>query len=100
MAKKDEGLKLYTDADMVDAEFAGEEVKIPKSWVGTEYADGYVFPEKADEVTIPDGEPVEAWTVKQIDAYAERERIDLSGVGTKKDERLAAVLDAKTAPTA
>lgn len=97
---KDQGLKLYTESDMVDATFAGEEVQIPKKWVDTEYADGYVFPEKTDEVKIPDGDPAESWTVKQIDAYAERESIDLSKVGAKKDERLAAVLDAKTAPPA
>jgi hypothetical protein len=95
---KDQGMKLYTDADMVDAVFAGEEVRIPKKWVGTEYADGYVFPEKDDDVAIPEGDPVEAWTAKQLDAYADREGIDLSKVANKKAEKLAAILDAKTTP--
>lgn len=100
MSAADKGVKLYTEDDMVDATFGGEEVKIPKKWVGTEYADGYVVDGKADEVVIPDGDPEDAWTIKQIDAYAEREGIDLSKVANKKADKIAAILEAKTAPPA
>lgn len=46
-----------------------------------------------DAVEIPDGVPTEAWKVPQIDAYAEREGIDL-GDATKKPEKLAAIATA------
>lgn len=101
---KNKGVKLYTESEMVDATLNGEEVKIPKKWIGTEYADGYVVGEAkkaADEpVVIPDGDPVEAWTAKELDAYAVREGVDLSKVANKKADKLAAILDAKTAPPA
>lgn len=80
---KDQGLKLYSDSDMVDATFAGEEVKIPKKWVGTEYADGYVLAEKT--VDIPEGDPTDKWKVDELKAYASRESIDLGDATTKAD---------------
>ncbi len=94
-------MKLYSDKDVVDAVVVetGEEVQIPKKWIGTEFADGYDVQGKADKksdepVVIPEGDPSDDWTVKQIDAYAEREGIDL-GEASKKGEKLAVIEDAK-----
>ena len=48
-------------------------------------------PEDSTVVEIPGGVPDETWTVKQIDAYAEREGIDL-GDASNKAEKLSAVI--------
>lgn len=93
---KDQGLKLYTDSDMVDAVFAGEEVKIPKKWVGTEYADGYVLADKAakgsEPVVVPEGAPTDEWTVPQLDKYAADNAVDGYSAAKKKDEKLPLIV--------
>ena len=37
-------------------------------------------------VEIPDGEPSEKWSAKQLDAFADRAGIDLAGATTKADK--------------
>jgi len=112
MAKNDKPkFKIYEDSDYVEVALDGADEplsdRVPKSWIGTdllpdgvvEYKTGSASAAKEDEpVKIPDGDPSDGWTVKQLDAYAERENIDLSSAGTKKDERFAAIVEAKTAP--
>lgn len=44
----------------------------------------------AGDVELPFGLPNEAWTVKQLDAYAGREGVDVSQAKNKTD-RLAAI---------
>lgn len=44
----------------------------------------------AGVVELPAGSPTESWTNAQIDAFAQREGIDLSG-SKNKTERLAAI---------
>lgn len=44
-------------------------------------------------VEIPDGDPTEEWTNKQLDAYAAAKEIDLSGAKNKA-EKVAAILAA------
>lgn len=49
---------------------------------------------KSDEkktVEIPEGPPKDSWTVPQLEAFAEREGIDLSGVEGNKPEKFAAI---------
>lgn len=41
-------------------------------------------------VDVPAGEPDDSWTVKQLEAYAQRVQVDLSGTTTKA-EKLSAV---------
>lgn len=55
--------------------------------------------EDADTVEIPDGTPVEAWKVPQVDAYAECEGIDLGDAKTKPEKLavIAAALEQKEA---
>lgn len=53
--------------------------------------------EVADE--IPEGVPSDKWNHAQLDAYAEREVIDLAGA-TKKDDKLAAIAKALAAKSA
>jgi hypothetical protein len=101
---------LYKESDYVDVvdEVTGEPHphKIPKAWLGTEYAQGLKKASKSgsgssassDPVDIPAGDPVEDWTNAQIDAYAKREVIDLGGASNKAD-RLAAIAAAKAAAT-
>lgn len=43
---------------------------------------------------IPDGDPSEEWTAKQLDAVAERDGVDLGGA-TKKADKVAAILAAR-----
>ncbi len=93
-------MKMFTDKDMVDVfDEAGEPAgRVPKSWVGTDLlphgvgkSKGGASASTADEpVEIPDGEPSDDWTVKQIDAYASREGFDL-GDASNKGDKLAAV---------
>lgn len=45
-------------------------------------------------VEIPDGDPVEAWTKKQLDAYAVREELDVGNAKSKPDI-VAALIAAK-----
>lgn len=42
----------------------------------------------------PDERPTESWTNAQLDAYAEQEGIDFTGVKTKAD-RLAVIADSR-----
>lgn len=102
-------MSVYKEKDYVDAVTeSGDEVKIPKAWVGTEYAVGYSVEgkssrgssSKADPVEVPEGDPEEAWTGKQLDAYAEREGIDLGGASTKADKVAAIELAKEEAATA
>jgi hypothetical protein len=56
-----------------------------------------VVPEVNDsDVELPEGEPSEAWTGKQLDAYAEAFDIDL-GSAKNKPDKVAAILAAQSA---
>lgn len=95
-------MTLYTEKDFVDVvdEVTGEpKGSIPKSWLGTDFGAGLkkagkaVAPASTEPVTIPDGDPTDEWKVAEIDAYVERESIDVGGA-TKKDDKLAAIASA------
>lgn len=58
---------------------------------------GFTIDDGKAPVEIPDGDPVETWTVDQLKAFAKRENIDLGDAKAKPDI-LAAV--AKTPPPA
>lgn len=103
---------LYKASDYVDVvdEVTGEPHphKIPKAWLGTEFALGLKKAGKKssdssgsstpdEPVEIPDGDPHDKWNVKQLDAYAQREDIDLSSAGSKA-EKLTAIAKAKATP--
>lgn len=47
-------------------------------------------PEVEAAVVIPEGDPSDTWNVKQIEAYAAANGVDLSGA-SKKDEKLALI---------
>ncbi|MFD4111615.1 hypothetical protein ACFWWU_36490 [Streptomyces sp. NPDC058650] len=51
-------------------------------------------PTEPEVVEIPDGDPVEAWSGKQLKAYAEREQLDI-GSAKSKAEIAAALVAAK-----
>lgn len=55
---------------------------------------GFAIEDGKAPVTIPEGDPAESWTVDQLKAYAEREKLPL-GDAKKKDEFLAAIAKAK-----
>ncbi|EFQ82708.1 hypothetical protein HMPREF0063_11917 [Aeromicrobium marinum DSM 15272] len=94
-------MKLYTEKDFVDVvdevtdEAAGS---VPKGWLGKEFGTGLkkagkgkaTPPADPDPVVVPEGAPEEAWTVPQIDAWAEREGFDF-GDAKNKGEKLAAI---------
>ena len=68
-------MKTYTDKDMVDAVVNGEEVQIPKSWVGTDkITDDVEVKGKAgkapEDVTLPEGDPTDEWSRAQLDQHA------------------------------
>lgn len=48
------------------------------------------------EVTIPDGDPTDSWTVVQLEKFAATKGIDLAGAGNKPD-KLATILAALAA---
>lgn len=57
---------------------------------------GFIVKDKTAEVVeIPDGDPTEEWTAKQLDAYADAKGIDIKSA-KNKTEKLAAL----TAPSA
>lgn len=54
-------------------------------------------PEQSEQdVDIPEGDPSEEWTAKQLDAYAASKGIDL-GTGKNKAEKVAAIAAAAAA---
>lgn len=60
---------------------------------------GYTIENNGDQVVeIPEGEPTDKWTGKQLKAYAEREGIDL-GAAKKNAEMLATITSAKQSTT-
>jgi hypothetical protein len=73
----DETVEYYTSKGW---SVAGQEAKAAKS------SDG--------PVVIPDGDPSEEWSNKQLDAYAEREGLDFAGVKNKGD-RLTAIAEGR-----
>lgn len=92
-------MKMYTSKDMMTVEIDGIEQEVPKAWEGTALLDApnvslEVGGNSDAEVQIPDGDPTEGWTNKQLDAYAAAKGIDLQGAGTKAD-KLAAIAKAK-----
>jgi hypothetical protein len=77
----------------------GRTVVVPDETVDYYTSKGWVVPGKAEKneaetVEIPDGEPSEDWSAKQLDAFAERAGIDLGGA-TKKADKVAAIASAK-----
>ena len=68
-------MKTYTDKDMVDAVVNGDEVQIPKAWIGTELVtDDIEVKGKAgkapEDVTLPEGDPSDEWSRAQLDKHA------------------------------
>lgn len=55
-------------------------------------------PPEPEVVSIPDGDPVEGWTVKQLKAYAEREGKDLGEAKVKADILTALAVAVEPAP--
>lgn len=95
-------MKTYTEKDMVDAIVNGEEVQIPKAWVGTELVDDTVEVEgkaSADKpVELPEGDPTDAWTRAQLDKHAvEVAKVDEAEVrkATSKGEVLDLIAKAE-----
>lgn len=99
-------MTTYTDkdfVDVVDAEGNDLTHPIPKQWIGTDLAPdvkkksgGSSSSSGSGDVEIPEGDPSDSWTVKQIDAYAKANEIDL-GDASNKGEKLEAISKAKTA---
>ena len=68
-------MKTYSEKDMVDAVVNGEEVQIPKSWVGTDQiTDDVEVKGQAGKapaaVTLPEGDPSDEWSRAQLDKHA------------------------------
>ena len=68
-------MKTYSEKDMVDAVVNGEEVQIPKAWIGTELVtDDIEVKGKAgkasEDVTLPEGDPTDEWSRAQLDKHA------------------------------
>lgn len=70
---------------------------VPKTWLGTDLVPAGVTKagkggkaskseESDNAVEVPEGDPSDAWSVKQIDAYAADHGIDLSGASNKADK--------------
>lgn len=79
----------YEDKDFVDVEIEGEVQRVPKTWLGTDLLPAGTAKAGSgsdDEVTIPEGDPSDSWTNKQLDAYAAAHEIDLGGAGNKADK--------------
>ncbi len=55
--------------------------------------------ESASEVSLPEGDPADSWTVPQLKLYAEQNSIDIAGA-KNKPEVLAAIAAAKGNPPA
>ncbi|MCC4906973.1 hypothetical protein [Microbacterium sp. cx-59] len=49
------------------------------------YRHPLVVPTASGAVSIPEGSPTDVWTNAQLDAYAEREGIELAGSKNKTD---------------
>lgn len=62
-----------------------ERVEVEEQPAGTDTGSG----SGSSDVAIPEGDPVEAWTVPQVDAFAKREGID--GINGSKPEKIAAL---------
>ena len=66
-------MKTYTDKDMVDAVVNGEEVQIPKAWVGTDKITDEVKGEAgnaSEDVSLPEGGASDEWSRAQLDKHA------------------------------
>lgn len=91
MSKK---VKLTEDAYITPQTKAGEvldlEDNLADRLVEMGVAKHHKEAPKPEPIDIPEGEPSEDWTVKQLDAFAERESIDLGDAKTKA-EKLAAL---------
>lgn len=110
-AKNNDPLNIYGESDFVQVKQGDSDEPlpdpVPKKWIGTDLLpddvtlfEGGKSSAKSDApVVIPEGDPTDKWTLKELDAYAEREKIDLSSAGAKKDERLAAIVAAKVQDT-
>jgi len=97
-------MSAYTEKDFVDVVDAeGKPLgSVPKAWIGTDLLpDGAKKAGKSaksdkpsdssESVTVPEGDPSDDWTVKQLDAYAADHGIDLSGA-SNKTEKLEAIV--------
>lgn len=71
----------------------GQTVDVPDETVEYYTSKGWTADVEPPTV-IPEGDPSEDWTVKELDAYAEREGIDLAGA-TKKADKVAAITAAR-----
>ena len=52
-------------------------------------------PESSTEVTVPEGDPSDKWTVPQLELFAKQKEIDL-GSASSKPEKLAVIAAATT----
>lgn len=90
-------MKMYSDKDMMTVFIDGVEQQVPKAWKGTDLLNAPNVSYEAadgDDVSVPEGEPNDSWTNKQLDAYAAAKEIDLGGAGNKA-AKLAAIDKAK-----
>ena len=74
----------------------GRQVDVPDAKVEYYTSRGWTpADEEPAPVEIPDGDPTEDWTGKQLDAFAAREGIDLAGASNKA-AKVAAIEAART----
>ena len=76
-----------------------QEQEVPKRWLGTDLLEsdwkqvgGKSSSSSSDDVEIPEGDPSEEWTHKQLDAYAAAQQppVNVSGISNKAD-KIAAI---------
>lgn len=92
-------MAVYTEKDFVDVvDGEGNALDpVPKQWLGTDLVPAGVKKagkasksdggsSSSDKVEVPEGDPSEDWTVKQIDAYAAGHGIDLGDASNKADK--------------
>ena len=80
-------------ATLIHAE-KGRQVTVPDDTVDYYLERGWhVAGSEPEAVVIPDGDPTDKWSRKELDAYAETLEIDVSGAKTKGDV-LAAIVAA------
>lgn len=84
MSKK---VKLTADAYITPQTKAGDVLELEDNLADRLVEMGVAeVPKAAPEAPeIPEGDPAEAWTVKQLQAYADREEIDLGNAKTKTE---------------
>lgn len=85
---------LYGPAGKKPSAEVAERITNPKAWDSSKDSDDG---SKSDAPKYPEGKPEEGWTGKQLDAYAEDHKVDLTGAGTKAEKVAAIEKAAETA---